>query len=101
MLYGSGTISRHDSIRNSARSLPNRPLHTLRQTNSVANYVNAFQNLVINIPTMFEEDRLDWFMRGLKNDIYECVALQQPATLAEACRMAHTAHVFTLSLSHS
>ena len=65
-------------------------LHNLRQTTSAANYINAFQTTVINIPTMSEADRLDKFLRGLKSDIHERVAIQQPETLAEACHMANT-----------
>ena len=65
-------------------------LHTLRQTASVANYISLFQNTVMTIPSMSEEDRLDKFMRGLKADIHERVAIQQPRNLTEACRMANT-----------
>jgi hypothetical protein len=68
-------------------------LHSLRQTASVANYIYAFQNIVINIPSMSEEDRLDRFLRGLKPDIHERVAIQQPASLSEACRMANTVDI--------
>lgn len=39
---------------------------------------------------MSEEDRLDRFLRGLKGEIHERVAIQQPRTLADACRMANT-----------
>ena len=31
-------------------------LHSLRQTSSVANYISAFQSMVINIPSMSEAD---------------------------------------------
>jgi Ty3 transposon capsid-like protein/Zinc knuckle len=65
-------------------------LHTLKQTSSVANYISAFQSIVVNIPSMSEEDRLDRFLRGLKGEIHERVAIQQPRTLTEACRMANT-----------
>ena len=39
---------------------------------------------------MSEEDHLDKFMRGLKPDIQEKVAIQQPTNLADACRIANT-----------
>src|SRR4051812_9667374 len=43
---------------------------------------------MIEILTMAEEDKLEYFLKGLKYDIQERVALQMPKTLAEACNMA-------------
>jgi Ty3 transposon capsid-like protein/Zinc knuckle len=65
-------------------------LNNLRQTASVTNYVNLFKTTVLDIPSMSEEDRMDRFLRGLKPEIHERVALQGPNSLDEACSMAYT-----------
>jgi hypothetical protein len=39
---------------------------------------------------MAEGDRIDHFLRGLKPDIHERVALQGPTTLNQACNLANT-----------
>jgi hypothetical protein len=65
-------------------------LNNLRQTTSVTNYVNLFKTTVLDIPSMSEEDRMDKFLRGLKPEIHERVALQGPGNLNEACSMAYT-----------
>ena len=43
---------------------------------------------MIDIPSMAEEDRLEHFLKGLKSDIQERVALQIPKNMNEACDMA-------------
>jgi Zinc knuckle len=43
---------------------------------------------MIEVPTMAEEDKLEYYLKGLKSDIQERVALQIPKNLAEACNMA-------------
>jgi len=55
------------------RAARNR-INNLRQTNSVSNYINNFKSLIVDIPSMAEADRLDYFLRGLKPDIQERVA---------------------------
>lgn len=72
----------------SAEKVARNRLNTLRQTASVASYTNTFRNLMIEVPTMAEEDKLEYYLKGLKNDIHERVALQIPKSLAEACNMA-------------
>jgi hypothetical protein len=72
----------------SAEKTARARLGRLRQATSVSNYANAFRNLMIDIPSMAEEDRLDYFLKGLKADIQERVALQIPKTMNEACDMA-------------
>jgi hypothetical protein len=64
-------------------------LYTLKQTTSVAKYIHEFQNIILDIPGMLERDKIDRFLRGLKSDLYERVALQLPTTLGEACRLAN------------
>ena len=73
-----------------AERIARNRLNTLRQTTSVVNYTNIFRSLIIEIPTMAEEDKLEHFLKGLKSDIHERVALQMPKTLAEACNIAQT-----------
>ena len=43
---------------------------------------------MIEVPTMAEEDKLEHYLKGLKIDVHERVALQIPKNLAEACNMA-------------
>jgi Retrotransposon gag protein/Zinc knuckle len=73
-----------------AERLARDRLYKLRQVTSVATYVHEFQSIVIDIPTMSEEDQLDRFLRGLKLDIHKWVAMQRPTTLADACSLATT-----------
>ena len=73
-----------------AEKIAQNRLNNLRQTASVAAYINNFRNLLLDIPTMAEGDRIEQFLRGLKPDIHERVALQGPGTLNEACTMANT-----------
>lgn len=73
-----------------AERLARDRLHKLRQTTSVSAYIHAFQNIIVDIPTMSEADRIDRFLRGLKADVHKWVAIQQPDSLADACSIANT-----------
>ena len=63
-------------------------LANLRQMYSVEAYVHAFRTIVLEIPSMTEEEKLDKFLRDLKNDIRIQVELQSPNTMEEAATLA-------------
>src|SRR4051812_9783675 len=48
-----------------AEKVARNRLNNLRQTASVTNYTNIFRNLIIEIPTMAEEDKLEYYLKGL------------------------------------
>lgn len=63
-------------------------LASLRQIYSVEAYTHAFRNLALEIPGMREEEKLDKYLRDLKNDIRIQVELQDPKSLDEAATLA-------------
>ena len=63
-------------------------LRNLRQTASVAGYLTTFRNLVIGIPGMNEEEKLDRFCAGLKNEVKIEVLKANPADLNAASTIA-------------
>jgi Retrotransposon gag protein len=73
-----------------AAKLARDRLATIRQVTSVADYVARFQNIMLDLPNMDEEDRIDRFLRGLKSHVQESVALQQPTSILKAYALANT-----------
>lgn len=63
-------------------------LETFRQTTSVLAYATTFRNIVVNLPTMTDEEKRFKFIYGLKRRTREQVRLHNPATLEEAVRLA-------------
>jgi len=63
-------------------------LERLTQTHSVHDYVDAFSNTVLLVPTMDEGTRLQFFERGLKPGVKKWVRQQRPSTLLEAMSYA-------------
>ena len=63
-------------------------LRRLVQRASVSSYLNEFRNLVLNIPNMTEDEKLDKFCAGLKPEIRLEVLKSGPVTVDNAARIA-------------
>jgi len=63
-------------------------LRNLRQTTSVSGYLTTFRNLVIGIPGMNEDEKLDRFCSVLKNVVKLEVLKANPADLNAASQIA-------------
>jgi len=63
-------------------------LERMSQTGSVHDYVDAFSNTVLLVPSMDEGTRLQFFERGLKPGVKRWVRQQRPSTLLEAMSYA-------------
>ncbi|CAI5934453.1 unnamed protein product [Closterium sp. NIES-64] len=63
-------------------------LADLRQHRSVAEYINRFRELVLEIPDIPAAEQMDKFKRGLKPKIRTEVELRSAATLDEMIRVA-------------
>ena len=78
-----GEFVPQDSVRRNRDRLRN-----LRQTTSVAGYLTTFRNLVIGIPGMNEDEKLDRFCSGLKDEVRLEVLKANPADLNSASQIA-------------
>lgn len=56
-------------------------LNSLRQLNSVATYNDLFNKLIIELPEVDVDTKIDMYRRGLKTDIHVQVCLSNPRTL--------------------
>ena len=63
-------------------------LAELRQRNSVQSYAFEFRNITAEIPGMTEDEKVDKFIRGLKEKTRQEVDIRDPKTLDEAIRIA-------------
>lgn len=63
-------------------------LERMSQTGTVHDYVDAFSNMVLLIPSMDEGTRLQFFEHGLKLGVKKWVRQQRPSTLLEAMSYA-------------
>src|ERR1700751_13550 len=63
-------------------------LAVLKQTNSVAKYNFDFTQLCLEINDIHESEKLDKYVRGLKDNIRVEVELAEPTTLAQAMSKA-------------
>jgi hypothetical protein len=63
-------------------------LARLAQRTTVKVYVDAFKDIAINIPNMTNDEKLDRFKRGLKQDVRLHVAFANPATFEDAVHVA-------------
>jgi len=63
-------------------------LRKLFQKGSVASYINEFRNIVISIPGMNEEEKLDKFCTELKPEVRLKVLKSGPQSLKQAARVA-------------
>ena len=71
-----------------ASKLARDRLARLRQTHSVQAYTHAFRSVALEIPQMTEEEKLDKFLRGLKDETRVPVELRGPTTMEEAATFA-------------
>lgn len=72
---------------NTAKTARDR-LVNLRQTRSVQDYAYHFRSIIIDIPGMTEDEKIDRFVRGLKDRIRQEVDLREPGTLDKAISLA-------------
>ena len=63
-------------------------LVTIRQTSSVREYIREFRTVLLDIPKMAEDEKLDRFVRGLKPHVRREVEIREPKDLADACRLS-------------
>lgn len=63
-------------------------LRRLSQTGTIREYINAFQTLMFDIQEMAEQDKVCYFMEGLKPEPYRELQRQQVATLSAAIAAA-------------
>ncbi|KAG0975536.1 hypothetical protein G6F57_011275 [Rhizopus arrhizus] len=59
-----------------------------KQVTSVVDYVDNFQDILLDLPRISDDEALDRFVRGLKNDVRIHVITKEPRTLEEATRFA-------------
>ena len=63
-------------------------IRSLKQQRTVRDYTQRFQEIVLQIPTMDERSKVDYFIAGLKQDVRRWVKLQDPRTLEAAMSVA-------------
>ena len=63
-------------------------LRQLRQKSSVLSYLNDFRNVIITIPGISEDEKLDRFVAGLKPNVMLDVRKSRPNTLENAAQVA-------------
>jgi hypothetical protein len=78
-----------------ATKLARDRLANLRQTQSVQAYVHAYRSLILDIPDMAENEKLDRFVRGLKERVRKEVELRDPTSLDEAIKIADRVDAIT------
>lgn len=63
-------------------------LYKITQSGPVTAYNQAYNTLLLKVPDMAEGDRLQLYIRGLKQRVRELLLISRPATLAEAMSRA-------------
>lgn len=63
-------------------------LNTVRQTTNVVDYATLFRNIVLNLPSMTDEEKKYRFIYGLRPRTQEEVRMRNPATFEEAVQLA-------------
>lgn len=76
-------------------------LVTCRQTTSVRDYTHRFNLLVLEIPGMTEEERVDKCLRGLKPYVRREVEFRDPSDLAQASAMAERLDALSFRAYHT
>jgi hypothetical protein len=61
---------------------------SLKQRASVLQYAEQFKTALLDLRHWHEDEKIFFFLHGLKDDVRLQVELKQPATLAEAIRLA-------------
>ena len=70
------------------RKIARDRLAELRQRNSVQQYAHEFRTITADIPGISEDEKIDRFVRGLKDRTRQEVDIRDPKTLDEAVRIA-------------
>lgn len=65
-------------------------LRYLRQRTSVAAFYAEFMRLVLQIPGITEDEKMDRFLSGLKPNLQREVTIRNPDTFKEMVKLAHT-----------
>ena len=63
-------------------------LANLRQTGPVRTYASIFRAIILEIPTITDDEKKDRFIRGLKPNLVREIRVRAPATFEEAVTMA-------------
>ncbi|KAG1177351.1 hypothetical protein G6F36_010832 [Rhizopus arrhizus] len=63
-------------------------LANIRQTSSVSEYVDEFQDILLDLPRVSDDEALDRFIRGLKDKTRIHVITREPRSLEESIRYA-------------
>ncbi|KAG1322416.1 hypothetical protein G6F62_010257 [Rhizopus arrhizus] len=63
-------------------------LASIKQMTSVSEYADAFQDILLDLPRVSDDEALDRFVRGLKDDVRIHVLTKEPRSLEEANRFA-------------
>jgi hypothetical protein len=63
-------------------------LVNMRQTGNLREYIRDFRTLILDIPGMNEEEKLDRFVRGLKPHIRREVDIKEPQSLDRAIKLS-------------
>ena len=63
-------------------------LRELKQTSTVREYVGRFRSLINQVNDMVEEDKIAYFVAGLKSDLRYEIRRQRPKKLAETITLA-------------
>jgi hypothetical protein len=70
-------------------------LQRLSQKTSVNAYNHEFRAIMLELPDMDQATRMNYYLRGLKDNLRPFVAMQQPATLAAAETIAERVDAVT------
>lgn len=70
------------------KQLARDKLAECKQTKSILDYTDRFRDICREIPGMNEEEKLDKFMRGLREETHIQVALREPKSVHEAMKFA-------------
>lgn len=70
---------------------PEVALNRLRQTTSIANYIEEFETLSARTPGLTPDNLLNRYIAGLKDDIHRELVLLNPQTLSHAMGMSRIA----------
>ncbi len=74
-------------------------LARLKQNKSVQEYIFAFRAIILEIEDIAESEKLDRFVRGLKERTRQEVELRDPQTLDEAARIAERFDTITYNVA--
>ena len=77
----------HYQAQNLQRLLHHK-LSKLRQIGSISSYIDEFNKIMNQIRSMSEEDKIEYFVSGLKQETSNKVAYEEPGSLVQAKAIA-------------